>query len=63
VRVANWIHLLAESLGWPAEDGYKALRNAPDPRAALAPEEMEAVGEVVFSRLMEPELRKTPPLG
>ena len=36
VRVVNWMHVLAESAGWPAEDGYKALRNAPDPRAALA---------------------------
>ena len=61
LRVANWIHLLAESAGWPAEDGYKALRNAPDPRAALGEAGLAAVGEAAFERLIEPELRKAPP--
>jgi hypothetical protein len=62
LRVANWIHLLAESAGWPAEDGYKALRNAADPRAALGEAGLAAAGEAVFERLMEPELRKAPPV-
>ncbi len=60
LRVANWIHLLAESAGWPCEDGYKALRNADDPRAALG--DLAAVGEAAFERLVEPELRKPPPV-
>lgn len=60
LRVANWIHLLAESAGWPAEDGYKAIRNAEDPRAALGETGLAAAGEAVFERLMEPELRKAP---
>ncbi len=62
VRVVNWMHLLAESAGWPAEDGYKALRNAPDPRGALAPGALDAVGEAAFERLIEPELRKPAPI-
>ena len=62
LRVANWIHLLAESAGWPAGDGYKALRNAGDPRAALGPAGLAAAGEAAFERLMEPELRRPPPV-
>lgn len=62
LRVANWIHLLSESAGWEAEDGYKALRNAEDPRAALGEIGLAAAGETVFERLMEPELRKAPPV-
>ncbi|HEY4252580.1 MAG TPA: heterodisulfide reductase-related iron-sulfur binding cluster [Roseomonas sp.] len=61
VRVANWMHLLAASLGWPAEDGYKAWRNAEDPRAAIGEAGIEAVGELAYERLLEGELRKPPP--
>ena len=60
IRVANWIHLLAESLGLDAEDEYKAWRNAPDPRVAIGEARIEAAGEVAFSRLLEPELRRPP---
>ncbi len=60
LRVANWIHLLSESAGWPVEDGYKALRNAGDPRAALGEGGLAAAGEAAFERLMEPELRRPP---
>ena len=62
IQVRNWIHLLAESLGIPAEDEYKAWRNAADPRAAIGEARIEAAGEVAFSRLLEPELRKPPAL-
>ena len=62
IRVANWIHLLAESAGWPCEDGYKAIRNAEDPRAALGAAGLAAAGEAAFERLMEPELRRAPPV-
>ncbi len=62
LRVVNWVHLLAESAGWPAEDGYKAWRNAEDPRAAIGAAAVEAAGEVAFARLVEPELRRPPPL-
>ncbi|SDB65813.1 (Fe-S)-binding protein [Belnapia rosea] len=62
VKVVNWVHLLAWSAGWEAEDGYKAMRNAADPRAALGEALVEAAGEVPFARLVEPELRKPPPV-
>lgn len=60
IRVANWIHLLAEGMGWPYSDEYKAWRNAPDPRAAIGEARIEAAGELAFTRLVEPELRKPP---
>ncbi len=60
IRVVNWVHLLGAAMGLPAEDGYKALRNAADPRAALGAERIAELGEVVFTRLVEPELRKPP---
>jgi Fe-S oxidoreductase len=62
IEVRNWIHLLAESLNIPAEDEYKAWRNAADPRAAIGEARIEAAGEVAFTRLLEPELRKPPPV-
>jgi Fe-S oxidoreductase len=62
IRVANWIHLLAASAGWPAEDGYKAMRNAEDPRAVLGEAGLAAAGEVPFERLVAPELAKPPPV-
>jgi Fe-S oxidoreductase len=60
IRVVNWVHLLAEAAGWPYTDDYKSWRNAPDPRAAVGAAGIEAAGEVVFTRLVEPELRKPP---
>ncbi|MBK1657532.1 heterodisulfide reductase-related iron-sulfur binding cluster [Paracraurococcus ruber] len=60
--VRNWIHLLAESMGIPAEDEYKAWRNAADPRATIGEARIEAAGDVAFARLVEPELRKPPVL-
>jgi hypothetical protein len=57
VAMVNWTDILAESLGWPAEDRYKALRNAADPATALSAAQMEAVGGVAFTRLIEPELK------
>lgn len=56
VRVVNWMHLLAESMGWPAEDTYSTLRNAPSARAAIGPAALDAVGEAAFGRLLTAEL-------
>jgi Fe-S oxidoreductase len=58
IRVVNWIHLLAASMGIAAEDEYKTWRNAEDPRAAIGAARIAAAGEVAFSRLVEAELRK-----
>lgn len=60
IRVANWIHLLAASIGIEAEDTYKAWRNAADPREAIGAARIEAAGEVAFTRLVEDELRRPP---
>ena len=38
------------------------MRNAADPRTAIGEARIEAAGEVAFSRLVEPELRKPPPV-
>lgn len=62
VRVMNWVHLLAAAAGWEAADGYKAMRNAEDPRTALGEAGIAAAGEAVFTRLLEPELRRPPVL-
>ena len=58
LRVVNWMHLLAQACGWAAEDEYKQWRNAADPRAAVGADRIEAAGEVAFTRLTEPELRR-----
>jgi len=61
IRVVNWIHLLAESMGLDYSDDYKQWRNADDPRAALGDDRVAAIGEVVIERLVEPELRRPAP--
>ncbi|MSP04236.1 MAG: (Fe-S)-binding protein [Acetobacteraceae bacterium] len=58
IRVVNWIHLLAQSMGLAHEDEYKLWRNADDPRAVLGEGRIAALGETTFVRLVEPELRK-----
>lgn len=60
IRVANWIHLIADAMGLPYVDEYKAWRNAADPRAALGADRIAALGEVVYERLLEPELSRKP---
>lgn len=62
IRVANWIHLLAEAMGLDYSDDYKTWRNADDPRAALGAERISAVDDVAFERLVEPELTRPPVL-
>jgi hypothetical protein len=58
IRVLNWIHLLAEGMGWPYEDEYKAWRNAPDPLAAIGPDRIAAAGDVAVHKLVLPELTR-----
>ncbi len=60
IRVVNWIHLLAEAMGLPYTDEYKLWRNADDPRLAIGADRVKAAGDVVFERLIEPELRRPP---
>lgn len=58
IRVVNWVHLLAEGMGLPYEDEYKAWRNAEDPLAAIGAERVAAAGEVAVRKLVEPELTR-----
>jgi len=58
IRVANWIHLIADAMGLPYTDEYKSWRNAPDLRAAIGADRIAAAGDTAFERLVEPELRK-----
>jgi Fe-S oxidoreductase len=60
LRVMNWIHVLAASMGLPAADTYKAWRNAEDARAAIGAARITEAGETAFARLIEPELAKPP---
>lgn len=62
VRVMNWVHLLATSLGVDAVDAYKTWRNADDLRTAIGADRIEAAGEFAFTRLTEPELRRPAPV-
>jgi Fe-S oxidoreductase len=58
IRVVNWVHLLAEGMGLPYEDEYKAWRNAEDPLAAIGAERIAAAGEVAVRKLVAPELTR-----
>ena len=62
IRVVNWVHLLAEGMGLPYEDEYKAWRNAEDPLAAIGPERIAAAGEVAVRKLVAPELTRPRPV-
>ena len=58
IRVLNWVHLLADGLGWPYEDEYKAWRNSDDPEAAIGAERIAAAGEEAVRKLVLPELAR-----
>lgn len=62
IRVVNWVHLLAEGMGLPYEDEYKAWRNAEDPLAAIGAERVVAAGEVAVRKLVAPELTRPRPV-
>ena len=57
-RVLNWVHLLAEGMGWGYQDEYKAWRNSPDPEAAIGAERIEAAGADAVRKLVLPELSR-----
>ena len=57
-RVKNWVHLLAEGLGWDYQDEYKLWRNSPDAAAAIGTERLAAAGEDAVRKLVLPELSR-----
>ena len=58
VRVRNWVHLVAESMGIDASDAYRDWRAGEAPDVAA----IERAEEKRYRQLVEPELRRPPPL-
>jgi Fe-S oxidoreductase len=58
VRVRNWVQLVAESMGIEASDAYRGWRTGGSPDIAA----IERADEARYRSLIEPELRKPPPL-
>jgi Fe-S oxidoreductase len=58
VRVRNWVQLVAESMGIEASDAYRGWRMGGSPDIAA----IERADEAKYRSLIEPELRKSPPL-
>ena len=58
VRVRNWVHLVAEAMGVESSDAYMSWRQgkAPDVEA------IERADPNHYTKLVEPELRKPPPI-
>jgi Fe-S oxidoreductase len=60
-KVFNYIHLLAQSIGLPYEDEYKAWKSAgANARTLIGEKRMEQVGVQFFERALLPELIKRP---
>jgi len=58
VAVRNWVQLVAEAMGLEASDAYRGWRTGGAPDIAA----IERAGESLHHKLIEPELRKAPPL-
>jgi Fe-S oxidoreductase len=58
VVLRNWVQLVAEAMGLEASDAYRGWRTGGAPDVAA----IERVGESLYHKLVEPELRKPPPL-
>ena len=58
VRIRNWVHLVAEAMGIDASDAYRNWRAGAAPDIAA----IERAEERRYRQLVEPELRRPPPL-
>jgi Fe-S oxidoreductase len=58
IGVRNWVHLVAEAMGIDASDTYLGWRTGGAPDIAA----LERADESRYHQLVEPELRKPPPL-
>jgi Fe-S oxidoreductase len=58
VALRNWVQIVAEAMGLGASDAYRGWRAGGAPDIAA----IERVGESLYHKLIEPELRKPPPL-
>lgn len=59
VRIRNWVQLVAEAMGIDASDAYLGWRNGGAPDVAA----IERADQSNYHALVEPELRKPPPLA
>ena len=58
IHIRNWVHLVAESMGIEAGDAYRDWRAGEAPDVAA----IERAEEKRYRQLVEPELRRPPPL-
>jgi Fe-S oxidoreductase len=58
IRIRSWVHLVAESMGIDASDAYRDWRAGKAPDVAA----IERAEEKRYRQLVEPELRRPPPL-
>ena len=58
IGVRNWVHLVSEGMGLEASDAYLGWRTGGAPDIAA----LERAGEQRYHQLVEPELRKPPPV-
>ena len=58
VVLRNWVQLVGEAMGLEASDAYRGWRTGGAPDVAA----IERAGESLYHKLVEPELRKPPPL-
>ena len=59
IAVRNWVQLVAEAMGIKASDAYRDWRNGGAPDIAA----LERADEAKYHALIEPELRRPPPLA
>jgi len=58
VALRNWVQIVAEAMGLEESDAYRGWRAGGAPDIAA----IERAGESLYHKLIEPELRKPPPL-
>ena len=58
IRIRNWVHLVAESMGMDASDAYRDWRTGEAPDIGT----IERAEEKRYRQLVEPELRRPSPL-
>jgi hypothetical protein len=58
IEVRNWVHLIAEAMGFDAGDAYRGWRKGEAPDAAA----IARADPRLYAKLVEPELKKPAPL-
>lgn len=58
IHVRNWIHIVAEAMGLPTADAYRDWRKGAAPDISA----IESAGDKLYRTLIDPELKKPPPI-